>query len=117
MKINVFLLVIALFIGALVFYCFHILGQTFSLNLLGTGACTIALVAAMGIKLKAAPRETTMFKTSAIICFCLLLIINFLSVLFNAGLEVTIILNCVLVLSGILVLYFIYRTCYENNDV
>ena len=117
MRVNLFLLVIALLIGGLIYYCFYVFGQNPSLIVLEAGTCTLALIAAMGIRLKDAPRETAMFKTGAILWFLLLLIVNSLLLILNAGKEAVVILNGLLTLGGVLVLYFIYQSCHESNNV
>lgn len=113
MKINLFLSIIALLLGGLIFYGFYNFGQDLPINAVEAGICTIALIPAMGIRLKNCPRETTMFKTFSILWFFLLFVINSLFVVFNAGISTLVILNGLIFIGGILVLYFIYNTTHE----
>lgn len=115
MKVNVFLAVMALLIGGLIYYCFSSFGGHTVLTVVEAVVCTIALVAAMGVRLKDCPRETTMFKTTAVLWFFLLLVVNGLLVGFHAGQGTVIVMDGLLLIGGILGLYFIYRASYEKS--
>ena len=115
MKINIFLLVIALFVGGLVYYIFSAFEADVLSRVCETVSCTLALVSVLAISIAGCPRETVMFKTWASIWFVVALLVNILFIVFQGMPRTVVITNCLLFAGGILGLYFIYKASHENT--
>ena len=116
MKINFFLLVIALIVGGLMYYSFSAFEADVLSRACEAVSCTLALVSALAISITGCPRETVMFKTWASIWFVVALLVNILFIVFKGMPKTVIITNCLLFVGGILGLYFIYKASHENTS-
>lgn len=116
MKMNIFLLVVALFVGGLMYYSFSSFEENRLSGVCEAISCTLALVSALALSITGCPRETVMFKTYASIWFVVSLFVNILFIVFQGTMRTIMITNCLLFVGGILGLYFIYKASHENTS-
>lgn len=116
MKINFFLLFIALIVGGLMYYSFSAFEADVLSRACETVSCTLALVGALAISIAGCSRESVMFKTWASVWFVVALLVNILFIVFEGTPKAVIITNCLLFVGGISGLYFIYKASHENTS-
>ncbi len=116
MKINFFLLFIALIVGGLMYYSFSAFEADVLSRACETVSCTLALVGALAISIAGCLRESVMFKTWASVWFVVALLVNILFIVFEGTPKAVIITNCLLFVGGISGLYFIYKASHENTS-
>lgn len=115
MKINVFLLLVALFVSGLIYYGFSSFEENTLQLACETAVCTIALVSALAVSITGCPRETVMFRTLAAVWFGVSLLVNVLFLVFRATRGMVVITDGLLFAGGLLGLYFIYKASHEDN--
>ena len=109
MKTNVFLTILAILLGALIFYAFYISTDSLLRSGIISATCTLSLIGWMGLSLKDSPRSTVMFKMTAGTFFFIFLVMNICFVWLTVSLPVLIIANSVLFILELIVLYAVVK--------
>lgn len=110
MKVNLFMLVIALIIGGLILYGFHALEATWLFSIIGAIICTLLLIASISIHLPEHPRSSLMFRTLSGILFFVLLVADIIFIEMKISEALFILTNGIVVASGAIGLHFIYKS-------
>lgn len=110
MKVNLFILIIALLIGGLTFYGFYAMDDNLLTSILGSALCTLFLVLSVGVNIPQYPRSSTMFNVLAGLLFVILLIANLVFTILKVSDAVFIITNGLVAAVGSIGLYFIYKS-------
>lgn len=110
MKVNVFLLIVALVIGGLLFYGFHALDTSLLFSIPGAVLCTVFLITSMSLSLPESPRSSLMFRTLGGILFMVLLIADLIFIRLEVSEAVFIVTNGLVAAIGATGMHFIYKS-------
>lgn len=110
MKLNVFMLIIALIVGALIFYGFYSGTDRILLSVGSAVVCAVSLALALGTDIVDYPRTTTMFRVVAGLLFFAFLILDLLFWWFEVADAKFIIFNGILAVIGAVGLYTIGKS-------
>lgn len=110
MRVNVFLAVLSLILGGLIFYAFYAsTGQTV-FSAVATATSAVSLLAWMGFSLPESSRGTVVFKTAAGLFFGVSLVLNVCFVWILVNQHALIIANGILLVLELAVLYGIIKS-------
>lgn len=109
MKINYFLSVLALLVGALIAYGFCAADAPLLQTIVSVVLSTVFLLIGMGVSIEGQPRATMLVKTLASTVFLFLLILNIFLTGLHVGESFYIIINGILTLLAVTLLYLIIR--------
>lgn len=110
MKLNIFMLVIALIVGGLIFYGLFSGSDRMLLSSISAILCGVALLMSFGVEIVGRPRSTTMFRTLAGLLFLAFLIVDLLCFWLAASDIKFIMLNGVIGVVGAIGLYLVYSS-------
>lgn len=110
MKVNPFMTIISLLIGALVFFIFYKISDEWLISLVNILLPTIALAFALGVSFVNRPRITTIIKMISGIFFTALLFINIGLYLFSVDISTYIIVDGLISIGGIISIYTIAKS-------
>lgn len=109
MKVNLFLVLLALLAGTLIGYGFHASGVGMLQTMVSYVLCTLFLATGMGLSVEGYPRTTTLMKTVALGFFLLTLGLNILLIAVGTEPPACIITNGLLALITLTIVYLIVR--------
>lgn len=110
MKLNVFMLVIALIVGGLIFYGLFSYSDRILLSSGSAVLCGAALLMSFGVEIVDRPRSTTMFRVLGGLLFLAFLIVDLLCLWLAASDAKFIILNGIIGVIGAIGLYLVYNS-------
>jgi len=109
MKINPFLTLCALLIGALIFYGFHAAEVSLLYAVTTSVVSTVALAVSLGVRYEDDARHSMLLKTVSLLLLFVSLPLNFVFAWFGAADAVVIITNGLLLLVWVIVVYLLTK--------
>ncbi len=110
MKINIVLTLIAVLLGALIGYAFYAAGASLMVTIGGGVLCTLFLAGGMGLSYERYPRTSMLLKITSICAFLLMLVLNIICGVLDAGTAPYVITNGLITLLFVTILYLLCRS-------